>query len=371
MTDTNWGILSGFLRSPLERRRFDAFFALTYRQTLAYLRHLRFRGYRLPLDARTDSDALADLAVDLLGEIAATRDNLLFPDLFEFLKGHCNADFPESERDRIESLFTAFLTVQIRQRLSRLKLERDPQTENLKRRIKDILKQPPFIMFSAGAASETLIRLDEGDYNHDQNKLIPIGELRHLVEIAFLHSNSRTSWCHDLFRLLKELTSYSLCVRLSDLLTLMVGVNAGFIEGNARCADPFPNPQSALFRKRAELARQSAIASAHSEITDRFVSSGRLTVEEGTFFYHALARYMEDFSSSGETDPIPTYFRESMPPETHSRYLRDYKYVFETVLYGGRDRFIAILREDPTIRELGGYIHIDGEKKGSGCTSDE
>ena len=371
MTNTTWDILRGFLRSPFERTRFNAFFEIAFRQTVSYLRHLQYHGYRLPVDDRTNADPLVDLAIDVLGEIAAPRDHCLFPELFDFLSGRCDRRYPDSEQEKIVSLFTAFLTVQIRQRLSRLKGERDPQTENLKRRIKDILKEPPFETIANHGGSEIVVQLQEGGSEHDGHHLIPISELRHLVETAFLKSNSRSTWCHLLFELLKENSSQPPRVRLSELLALMVEVNSRFIENGSRPANPFPSPKLEMLRKKAESAKSDAVESARSGILQRFVGSGRLTTVEAEYFIDALTRYMEDFSSSGETDPIPTYFRESLPDETHSRYLRDYKYLFETVLNGARERFLAILRDDPTIRDLGDYIYGDGEKKGPECTSHE
>jgi hypothetical protein len=371
MTDSNWDILSGFLRSPLERNCFNAFFEFTYRRTLAYLRYLHRQGFRLPIDDRTDSDPLADLVTDVLGEIVAPKGNVLFPELFKFLGGHCSFGFPDKERGKIEALYSAFLTVQIRQRLSRLRGERNPQIENLKRRIKDILKEPPFMVFPSSTGSGMMVCHIEDQNNHERSSFIPIDELKNLVEQAFLKTTTRSTWCTEIFRHLNKTTKYKPCIQLSDLIATMVEVNIRYIENNSIPSAPLSGTHAEIIKKRAKSAKQIAVDTIQLETVKRFVETGRITREEAGYFQKALDQYLEDFSTSGNTDQVPTYFRESMPPETHSRYLSDYKYVFETVLNSGREHFLMILRQDPIFRSLSNYFLMESDKKGHECTSDE
>lgn len=333
-------ILLAFLRSPLDRRRFHAFLELTLRKTVSRLRALRARGYRLPADDRTDSDPLIDLAISVWDEPSLLKkDRRIFTDLIKLVHREGYSPFDDTHSDRIEALYSVYLTIQIRQRLRRIRVEHDAEPENLKRRFSDILQELSFIERTDLVPGIVLVGPPSSEViSPDNLNLIPPPVFQHFVEEAFLHSTTRSTWCREIFRILNETTSYSPLVPRHDLLAAVVKVNARFLQGNEFGPSSLPNPEEALLQKRLKKALDRAVETVHATTICRFVSQGRLTAEEGRCLKNALGHYLEDLAFSPEADSLPQYFRDHMAAETHARYLKDYKFIFDTIVADGRKR---------------------------------
>lgn len=332
MADSPSDILLSFLQAPLNRQAFNAFFDQSYRRTMAYLRSLRYCGHRLPFDDRTDTDPLADLAIDVLGEVMAPLNGRLCPGLFDYLERQEIREFRNEDAERLLVLFRAFLRGRIRQRLSRLRMHMNPEAENLKRRTRDVLKELGMIKPDQDLVGPP----GEPALSCSPRPALPRHELHRIIEEAFLCSTTRKGWCEDVFRRIEQSPEYSPQVPLHELLATMVEVNARFMEGEEFGPAALPEPEQELLRRQINAARIAAVDATCERTIQRFIAEQRLTNDEGVCIQRALQRYMEDFCTNGDTDKIPEYFREVMPPDTHNRYLRDYKYLFESILADAR-----------------------------------
>ncbi len=358
MAEAEHSILIAFLRSPSSRDAFNVFYDLTYRLTCAHLRRLSFQGYRLPIDDRTDADPVADLAVDVLAEILAPVGGFPCPGLFAYLRRQGFEEFRGENGEFIYLLFTAFLRRQISQQLSRLRKDRSPQIENLKRRIKDIAGGAEFCQWIDPATGHSLVA--PADSRIGATPVGPIvsrEQLRLLVQQAFAASTSRQGWCREIFRLLGELPDFPPAVYLHDLLSLMVEVNARFLDSEEFAPAPLPGPCDTFLQKAIETARCRAVHDTYASTIQRFIQSRRIRADEGERFRQALDAYLTDVSAGDGHDKVPDYFREVLP-EAYPRYLADYKYVFEATLAKGEQRFREILRDDPTIGAFGDYPFV-------------
>ncbi|MEW5995414.1 MAG: hypothetical protein AB1744_13610, partial [Candidatus Zixiibacteriota bacterium] len=136
------GLIAAFLKHPLNRRLFDRFFRLCCDETAGYLRYLRARGFRLPLDLSSDTDGLQNLAIDLLGTFLASPGGRPFPILMDYFKKTVRSELTQPDPAQLYHRFRALLHGHIRQERTRLFAAQDPQIENLKRRFKETLKEP-------------------------------------------------------------------------------------------------------------------------------------------------------------------------------------------------------------------------------------
>ena len=256
MAEAEHSVLIAFLRLPLSRSTFVAFYNLTYRLTRAHLRRLSFQGYRLPIDDRTDADPVAALAVDVLAEILAPVGGFPCAGLFAYLPRQGLRDFQGGDSELIYVLFTAYLRRQISQQLSRLRKDQSPQIENLKRRIKDIAGGAEFCQWIDPATGHSLIAYaDSGIDATPVGPIVSREHLRLLIQQAFAASTSRQAWCRETFRLLGELPGFPPAVYLHDLLNLMVEVNARFLDSEEFAPTAPPGPREALIQKKIESAR--------------------------------------------------------------------------------------------------------------------
>ena len=87
----------------------------------------------------------------------------------------------------------------------------------------------------------------------------------------------------------------------------------------------------------------------------RFVARGRLSAEDAPLVLTAIRTYLEDLIQDGEADKIPQYFLSQKPRLSQSDYLKQYKYVMDTVANRALAEFRRRLREDPTIWPFGHY----------------
>ncbi|HOZ06686.1 MAG TPA: hypothetical protein PKW75_00215 [candidate division Zixibacteria bacterium] len=344
MTDTPVAsIIANFLRTPLSRRAFDAFFDLSCRRTIVFLRNLRARHVPLPLAGYAGDDPMRDLAIDVLAGILAPAGGLPCPGLFPYLKRQGCPALPPEDITGLESLFGIFLYCQVKQQISRLWGEHDPQVALLKRRVRDILASSEYVSWTDPSTRAVLVApAQDAPHPRPDAFVVEPDMLRRTVLAAFNRTTNRSSWCAAIFRLIRDETGAPPVVPLYELLALMVEVNAAFLAG-AECAPaPLPGPEELCTRAAGDRARQRAVDDTAASAIARYVTLGRITPAEGEAFRKALELYLADFLAGG-SDGLPAYFREVMPPEAHERYLQDYKYVFETTLNEGYRRMIDLL----------------------------
>ncbi|MEW5995899.1 MAG: hypothetical protein AB1744_16100, partial [Candidatus Zixiibacteriota bacterium] len=157
-------------------------------------------------------------------------------------------------------------------------------------------------------------------------------DLLAIAEQAYLKSTSRSEWCRRILELIDEKSDVQNCVRKSELLSAVMAVNSKYADLDGLFPQRGWTPEDTLLLKRAEQAINQTLGWLEQTVLADFIPKGRLTPEEAKRFIQAARCYLNDMVHCGQTDLIPQYFRENLPPGTHARYLRDYKYLFETAI---------------------------------------
>lgn len=333
---------------------FDPFFQVCYRHAIGYLRYLKSRGYRLPLDHRTDKDPLTDLAIDVLGTFLQSKKGKPFFLIFDFFTRRKIRISAEADKEMLLDHLLILLRGHISQEIFGIRSEQFPQVENLKRRFRETTK-PPLFTREPGKDGNDLVSLaSESDKLRQDKPLIPLHQLLDLVHRAAMKTVSRSDWCLQIFESLKEMPEFKNCLQMSDLLAAVVRVNSELveIEGMGGVTAPLP----VHVENEIALTRQRAVEYVQQNLANKLIFKKRLTPEESERLVLACDRYLADLGASGNADKLPEYFRESMPPETHDRYLKEYKYLFESIVESALGYFRSELRKNPIIRAHGHYI---------------
>ncbi len=352
--DSRTACVKAFLLRPRDRTTFNAFFDYTFRRALAYLRYLRSVGFHLPIDDRTDNDPLYDLAIDLLGPILESPAGRPFCRIFNFFETQRVDHFENQEPDYLADLYLQFLRRQLRQESSRLRKQNDPQIENLKRRIKDIVKVEPCVLTNGRVARVAHMQYAD-DLRADLPEIAP-SELTRLAHETYSTSQTRAQWCHQI---LEGIASFSNCCRgisLHRLTAVMVSTNAKHVE----TADPLlsrpPGPAVGPIKVAADDACCIALDRVKEDILRDFAARGRLKPAEVDQLTESCRLYLNDFSNNGyDTESIPTFFKATMPADTHARYQTDYKYILDKAIAHCLKVFATIMKKNPMVRAYGFY----------------
>ena len=108
-----------------------------------------------------------------------------------------------------------------------------------------------------------------------------------------------------------------------------------------------------MIRDAAIKMKNTTLGWVEKEVMARYVGKQALTPEEARLYLKAVDNYLSDVAATGDADSLPDYFRELLPAETHSRYLKDYKNSFETVINKALEYFKNNLGEFLQERGLG------------------
>jgi len=354
--DTCGRVVQAFLLNPLNRKVFDSFFETCYSYTMGYLRYLKAKGFQLPLEHRVDGDPFGDLAVDLLGAFLHSTKEKPFPIIFDYFKKVGIADPDPVDPDNIYYHFTVLLRGHIRQQLSRLKVQRDPQIDHLKRRFKEILKDSRFELIYINRGEEYLFLTQNRDNLRDDKRFIPYEELLKIVEMAYVNSTTRSAWCLNIFEFLNEAIEYQNLVKKHELLAAIVSVNAKYIDADGLQPTGLPTAENALLMRDIEEAIAQTVTWLEETVLNDFVRKSRINDDEAQRFWAASEQYLSDLAHIGETDPIPQYFREVMPKSEHDRYLSEYKYIFETTINHAVEDFKERLKKKTTVLKYRDYF---------------
>ena len=335
-----------FLERPLSRRAFDPFFELCYRHVRGYLGSLRARGHRLPTDPKDNRDPHADLSIDILGFfLRSTRDQPYIL-VFDYFRRHGITSFRRVDPDKLLAMFRSLLTGFVCQELSRIRKTENPQTEILKRRFKDILKGNAFAAFkSPDGSTEFLYSAKHKHVKGENCACVSYERLLEIVEEAFLQTNNRKAWCHAIFETIDQEESEPNCVRKHELLSAVVTVMSRHIEVEGLVPCSLPGADQGLLRRNVEKAGKLALHRLNEQVLAPFVGKGILTADIAERFAVAAERYISDMVHSPGVDLLPAYFREVMPEAEHARYLKRYKYTFETAIRKVEEDFRRRLRK--------------------------
>ena len=355
-SDSHGHIVQAFLLNPLNRKTFDSFFKTCYSHTVGYLRYLKAKGFLLPLEHKTDGNPMADLAIDILGTFLHSTKENPFPVVFDYFN---KLDLIEADDVNVDDLyhyFSVLLRGHIRQQLSRLKVEQDPQIDHLKRRFKEILKAPCFGSMQKSRSEEFLCSTQYSDNLREDKRPMPYEELLRIVETAYVNSTTRTAWCQNIFELLDKETEYQNLVKKHELLAAIVSVNAKYVDADGLQPTRLPTPEDALLMEAIEEAIAQTLLWLREAVLNGFVRKGGISGEEAERLVVASEQYLSDLAHAGETDPIPQYFREVMPKSEHARYLKDYKHVFETTINKAVEDFKERLKKKTTVLKYRDYF---------------
>jgi hypothetical protein len=340
-------IIRRFLESPLDRRRFDAFFQLCYSCTLGFLRYYRSRGYPLPVERANPDLAVSDLALTLLGELFQSENGRPFFPVFEYFERHGMADHDAVSETMLCQHFKILLGGYLKKRLFQLRKSDQHQSETLKRRIKDILQLPDYVRFDDDSTGQISVAMAVHRNNLRSDKQpIQWKTLQETVNRAYTASSSRVNWCHNIFSDLNNNESVQNYLRMNLLLESMVTINEGALqEFCPKPAAPLP-PDLGGIKCTVREAVDEAVAWAKKEVLVEFVASGRVSSDDAKLYLLAVERYLLDLGNCGEADRLPVYFREVMPEGRHSEYLDRHRYPFKTVISRSADYFRSRLAEE-------------------------
>jgi len=352
--DSKAACVKAFLLRPRDRTAFNAFFDYTFRKALAYLRYLRSVGFHLPVDDRTDNDPLHDLSIDLLGPILESPTGRPYCRIFDFYKAQGINDFENQEADHLADLYLQFLRRQLRQESSRLRKQADPQLENLKRRIRDIVKLEPCALTNGRVVRVSLVQY--GDDIRADLPEISTSELIRLAHETYATSRTRAEWCHQILAAIASTPNCCRRVSLHRLTSAMVRTNAEHIETADPLISRLPGPSRGPIRAAADEACRIALDRVRDEVLSDFAAKGRLKPAEVDCLAQSCRLYLNDFSNNGyDTESIPTFFKATMPSETHDRYLTDYKYILDKAIAHCLKVFAKTMKKNPMVRAYGFY----------------
>lgn len=339
--------MSAFLRAPLDRRCFNAFFDECLRQTIHCLNSLRARGYRLPVVGETNVASLRDLAYGILGSLMRTeRGEKPYHVVIDYFNSKGITDPRDTPADRLGNLMTALLWSFTRQELFRISGQEDPQKANLKRRLGDVLDGPTYTTETTpGIQTEYVYQTANRDNLRVGCPMLSYDGLQRLAESAYLESCNLSQCCAAIFADLNGMSEVQNRLRRHELVSAVVSVVLRYLDTDGFQTPAQSTPEGDFDAGTMNQARESTIVWLAETVIREFVEKGRITKGIGDRFALAADQYLIDLSTHGNTDPIPQYFREVIPECEHGKYLETYKYVFETVMSRAVEEFRRRLRD--------------------------
>jgi len=370
MTEAKDTIIREFLIQPHNRRIFNDFYKFCYNYTKGYLHYLKRKNYQFPYDERTDKDPIDDLAIDILGfflankknkqfhliyeHFLARKNNKPFHVIYDYFSQHGINNFQSQSPEKLNDMFVVLLKGFIKKQLFKFKQSTNPQIENLKRRFKDIIRDSEvFKTLYINGTDYVYLESDENNLQ-DNNPLIPYNELESIALKYFIISKNTSQWCLNILSSINRLTEYRNMVSKYLLLTAVVKVNAEYIDSGEFFTHQASSTKSAWIISFIENAFETALDNLKSKTLPAYLKKQVISVDESELIYLACRNYLTDYCAhSGNTDPIPVYFREMMPLETHERYLKDYKNIFESSIKKMLAYFKNELKNISTSQRLG------------------
>ncbi len=340
-------IIRRFIINPRDRDAFNDCLKLTNSLAINYLRHLRCRLQRIQNQYSNPDTIISDISMDVLGEFFQSRPGKPFFIIFDYFKRHGITNFDEIPDgdliDHFRNLFFGFC----RRKIGHLKAESDPQVANLKRRFHEIINEPQYSIIKLPGANDDYVCLEK---NREQipsdGRIIELTQLLDIVREAFAKSKTRTQLVLKIFELLDDYTEYARCIRKTDLIIALIEVNCSFVDDTySDIADKYGFEISRV-RELGGKYLLELMNKLKAKYIDRYIEKGKLGKKEADWILKAVSEYLEDFLGSGDTESIPSYFREHFPEEYHGRYATDYKYIFDTIFRMGKDGLIDFLRDN-------------------------
>lgn len=333
-------ILRLFLEKPSDKKRFNDFFALSYRLVRGYLVHLMKQGWSLPLDQTSERDQLGDLTIDVLGPILASAPGRPCYRIVDYFGKKGIIDFSKADSEQLFGEFTSRLFQMVREELRTIRRDADPQVEHLKRRFSDTLSKGEYESFTPKGSSTTYVRLSsDANTECDKLPLITYEDLLEIVEVTYFNSKTRSQWCSNVFKEIDDRDDIRNCIKKHELLKAVIEVNLRYLRDEALLSPQSPTPESELRRTIAHDVRRQTVTWVRKNVVLRFVEKNRIPEWTLDRFVQAADVYLQDLIESSDVDKLPVYFRVVMPEEEHEKYLKHYKTPFETTLRRAEEEF--------------------------------
>lgn len=342
-------IVRAFLLDPRSRRNFDPFFSLCHSTAIGFLRYCHSRGYQLPLHRADRDAAFSDLAVSLLAELFRSEPERPFAPIFDYFDRHNLADYQATDESELYRHFKVLICGFVKRQLFRLRKVENSQAEILKRRVKDILRSSEYVRLETDYEEPVKVARGESAQNLRENSPpLPVDRLREIVEKAYIDSLNRLEWCENIFRALDAEKDYQNAVGLNELLAIMVSVNAEALQELLPRPDEPSTPETEAMRSFLDDMIEQTVDWAEKNVIGDFAGKDRIKAAQARAYRRALENYLLDLCHCGETDSIPQYFREVMPPADRDCYLSRHKYMFERVISESVSYFTSRLKEQTT-----------------------
>ncbi|MFH1700759.1 MAG: hypothetical protein ABIE07_09255 [Candidatus Zixiibacteriota bacterium] len=304
------------------------------------------KGYNLPVASNIDGNQLVDLTLDILNSFLRSTKDRPFYLIFDFFRQIGITNFKNADAAELYERFKALLFGFIRQELSKLKNETDPQKANLKRRINEILKRDEYTTLTSNLSGINQIFLSKNrDRICTDLQIIPYEEILRIVEESYLKNHNRVEWCRSIFEALYKSKKYQKIINKHELVSSMIAVNIKYVEVENIQSYCSQNAKNDMLFREAEQTIKGVLPWIRENILVKFIKKNSLTVQNAAHFEWAVQLYLSDFAFSPPADLLPRYFREVMPPKEHERYLSKYKYIFETVIQKAEEEFLRRLKK--------------------------
>ncbi len=350
-----------FLKNPHDRKSFDIFFNVCFYHTTGYLRYLKARGYSFDLHDADEQKSLSDIAYDILADFLHGEKNRPFQIIFDYFERHKITHFDGVDLDLLYDHFTILLRGFIRKILYKNRKEQNPQAANLERRINDIIKDDRYDIVKQNDDSADYIFLSHNKTNLRKNHRPLL--LTDLLPIAYKsfgekESNNRVDWVYHIFKELERAEEFQNFIKKYDLIRAMIYINESIVELESNWFSYISPTDTISLRGAVEEEKAKSFDYAMKTIKN-FVDKGKITGHEAELLLIATEKYLTDFAFDGQTDKIPTYFFEVMPDYDQRKYLKKYKYIFETVINTSLEDFKDRMQNNSIIRSFSDYFTSD------------
>jgi hypothetical protein len=281
----------------------------------------------------------------LSGFLAGSKDKPI-KQIHDYFSSVGIDDFESADADLLHDHFRILICGFLYEELFRKRQIEEPQPELLKKRAKAIINSAAYFTFSGGPRGAKMIALasNSDDLRQDSQPL-PDETLRAIIQEAFNASTKRTVWCRKILEAIDQEKSYQNFVTLNDLLRVMVSVNATAVD-EMLCCPVTESPKGAyVSAEDIEHAIDHTIVWARNGVLAQFVSKGTVSAQNAVLYLKAARAFLRDLAFCGDTDLIPRYLKEVLPPGEDGDYRRHHKYPFETLVKNSVAHFRDLLRK--------------------------
>lgn len=321
------------LEFPQDEKAFISFFEICHRKLVKYLRYLKARGWRLPNIGAHDINSYEDLALDILGPLMAKHNRRHLAKVREYFVGKGITNPGDSDPETIADLFMILLRKHCRQELFWIAGAENPEIAKLKRRFKDILTGPGYIISSPSGKMRRVVSLDSSATGAGlESKLLPADRIDALVRNSLRATTSDVELCSMVFNLACESTGRSTSFYYNELLSALIKVRVEFAEEGLASFAPPSTPRDEYILTAAREALGQALKASSNSVLETFIDKGRITRTEAELLSEACFQHFSELIETGTSNSLPQCIREAMPPETHSLYMSKYKYILDTVV---------------------------------------